>query len=458
MSQYTCTPAMHGRRHLEFEITYPLDITAGNERYRLDVWFHIPRPLLRWDIGNAREYFFANLLSHTRFKAFELPLRVLSDTHDQRSPLARIHALTESGTLHQAAAIERMIYELRMLVNIFQSQFRGQCGVLEHMLKDAQTPEPDIATIVNRLTDEVGKVLSVFHALETNIMSAHTPQVIRCNYRWTDESLSVRAEKNFSRIHRILTTAEILPQLTDLCRDKIAEQIEHRRSQHYETLAQPDDERANELFSYREHQLKKWAESSMYMNITTSRTPDRIMHLLFGAAAASAMTMAVLLALLADRYFHTRSYPWVLLAVIAYVLKDRTKELLRACSLRWMPHLTYDRIQHIINPYTRRKTGSTRERLTLTNVDRTPEPVQRLRHNRQHAYQSLNTPEDVLHYHKDVRFQADALLATEPRLTALAEIIRLDMRHWFYRMDKSDDRIVHVEDGRLHTVKARRVY
>lgn len=450
---------MHGRRHLEFEITYPLDRSArGRETYRLDAWFFIPLPLQHWCEFHPREQFFHDLMAYTRFKPFGLPLSALADMRDERNPLCRIRSLAVMAALESEPAQTKLIYEMRMLVNVFQSQFRGQCALIDQMVAGKNYPPADVETVANRLLAEIAAILKHFAGLEPLILAPHVPETIRHHYRWTDESLSIRAEKNFFRLYRGLTQAGILPDIAARCRDEIAAQIAHRRGHNYETVVNPANDRTNELFSFREHQLKKWAESAMYMTVARSRLPQHVLHISFGVAAALAMAFAVAAALVAEMYFNVRSYPWAILAVAAYAFKDRIKEVLRGWAQRLLPRLVADRMQLLINPYSGRRAGLTRERVRMAAMLKLPMEVRRLRHNRQHPYRGLTPPEDVLHYHKEVKFHSDRLRATENRLTALCEILRLDMRHWFYKMDKSDDDLAFVEGAKVRLLKSRRVY
>lgn len=459
MSHFNCTTSTHGRRHLEFEITYPLDRSArGRETYRMDVWFFMPHPLQHWTEFNPRDQFFHDLIAYTRFKPFPLPLGLLADANDDRNPLSRIRKMAAGAGLESEPTQKKMIYEMRMLVNVFQSQFRSQCALIDQMAAVKNFPPEDVESVFRRLLGEISSILKAFAELEPLILAPHVPQTVRNHYRWTDESLSIRAEKNFYRLYRSLANAGLLPEMAARCRAEIAAQIARRASRHYETVVDPGNDRNNELFSFREHQLKKWAESAMYMTVARSRLPQQMLHLSFGIAAAVAMAFAVAAAVIAEMYFNVRSYPWAILAVAAYVFKDRIKEFLRAWSQRLLPRLVADRMQRLINPYSGLRAGLTRERVRMVAMEQLPLEVRRLRHNRQHAYMGLTPAEDVLHYHKEVKFSSERLRASESRLTALCEILRLDMRHWFYKMDKSDDDLTYVEGDKVRLIKSRRVY
>ncbi len=459
MSHFNCTTSTHGRRHLELEITYPLDRSArGRETYRLDAWFFIPPPLQHWYEFNPREQFFRDLTAYTRFQPFPLSLGALANMLDERNPMCRIRSLAVFAALDTEPTQKKIIYEMRMLINVFQSQFRGQCALIDEMADGKNYPAAKVAVVVRRLLNEISLILKHFAELEPLILAPHVPPIVRNHYRWADESFSIRAEKNFYRLYRSLSKAGILPELAALCRAEIAAQIAHRRGRQYETVVDPRNDRTNELFSFREHQLKKWAESVMYMTVARSRLPQHVLHLSFGIAAAVAMAVAVAAAVVAETYFNVHSYPWAILAVAAYVFKDRIKDVLRNWAQHLLPRFIADRMQRLINPYSGRRAGLTRERVRMTHMENLPMEVRRLRHNRQHPYRGLTPPEDVLHYHKEVKFHSDRLRATENRLTALCEILRLDMRHWFYKMDKADDDLTCVEGEKVRLIKSRRVY
>ena len=459
MSHFNCTTNTHGQRQLEFEITYPLDYSIRSRKtYRMDVWFFIPSPLQHWCEFNPREQFFRDLITYTRFQAFPLALATLADMLDERNPMCRIRNMLKVDALDEKAIQKKMFYEMRMLVNIFQSQFSSQCDLIDQMAAGKNYPAAKVDVVIQRLQSEVASILKHFAELEPLILAPGVPQSIRNNYRWADESLSIRAEENFYRLYRTLVSSDILPELAEQCRVEIAAQTTHRRDRQYETVVDPQNDRTNERFSFREHQLKKWAESVMYMTVARSRLPQHALNLSFSIAAAVAMAFAVAVAVTTEAYFNVRSYPWAILAVAAYVFKDRIKDTMRNWAQRLLPRLISDRMQRLINPYSGRRAGITRERVSMVMEKNLPAEVLRLHHHRRHRYCGLTPPEDILHYRKEVKFRPDHLYATETRLAALCEILRLDMRHWFYKMDLPDEDLVYVEGNKVRLVSTRRVY
>jgi hypothetical protein len=460
MEQYRCTPSTRGPHQLEFTLEYPLSEGKGRKnRYWLDAYFFSPYQLNVTEEQCPRDEFFGNLTSYTRYKSYTLPLTSLCEENTLASPLQRIRKVIDSGEYTREAEAT-LLYELRVLANVVQGQVKGRQREIREALKDCSSRPEVTGEMVDSLLNDLTTISEGLRTLEPRLAIPNLSKEVKQSFQWCDELISLRIEKACIRLYKDLKTCGSLPDCQRRCSEEATRQEKDRLERNYAAVIDPDHRtpRDGELFLYREHQLKKWAESVMYMNTAESKSPYRLGHILFGLAAAVAMAFAVIASILAAEYFPPNSFNFAIFAVLAYIFKDRIKEGLRSVFMDWIPKMVADRIQHLVDPRTGKAVGKSRERLAFPDSNRVPAEIKRIRYSAINPFRRFTPPESVLHYQKDVLLKSRKMMRNHKRLTALNEVVRLDMRRWFYRMDKPETKLTWFEGENEAGVVANRVY
>ncbi len=227
---------------------------------------------------------------------------------------------------------------------------------------------------------------------------------------------------------------------------------------HYPSVVCADTPIQNEVALYRGHMLKKWSESAMYMGRTPNRMASQVGQVLMGIAAGAAMAFAVTAAFLTDQLFATYSLPWALMIILAYIFKDRIKELLRAFFIRYVPHLVSDRMEDLIDPAIGRKVGVSRARVRFADARSVPADVLRIRNQTTNPFRHVLKPENVIHFQKEIHLNSPRLADAHARLESITEIIRMRLSSWFTMLDEPLESRDRIEGDEIITVECRRVY
>lgn len=447
----------HGERELELNVTYPVLPNTKEALYELD-WYIFTPPQL--EINETRygvASFYKNLVHNVRYAPFSLSLESLADPDCDLSPLKRVRDMLSQATSVSAVDEAGLIYELRVLSNIFHGQLRAirnrfKSEMAEHI--DTKTP----CHALEKLLGDAEKVLSELRALLPSFLEPQITDVLRQAVSWTDESVSRKIEKELFRILPMIPNTSCCAELKQRVLTRIKHEQDHREEHGYPTQMDPTDSQSTEYFIYRENMLKKWTHSAMYMRTEPRRLLARISHFISGFAAAAAMAFAVLATILTQQFYAQFTLPWAIFVVVAYIFKDRLKEMLRQGLIAYLPQLVADEMLYLVDPSEDKRVGAFRSRIRFCTPAELPEEVQRLRGVQRNPFRNILPPESVLHYHRKLRLQCTKLLKGHQRLEEVDEITRLNLESWFDKMDRPTNYINYLNDGVVETCIGNRVY
>lgn len=139
------------------------------------------------------DHFFSDVKSHTRFSISYIPLSRLMDPDCAISPIARIGKFLDKANLSSDIDENRILYELRTLANLFSAEMKATHRLLSGIAKEGTNPT--IITKIELFLKETETFLHVFRALHARFMEPSITERLRTALRWTDESISLSAEK-----------------------------------------------------------------------------------------------------------------------------------------------------------------------------------------------------------------------------------------------------------------------
>ena len=119
----------HGDTQLELKSHFPL-ASDRLGKYALDAWFFVPATLGMNEKNYGVEGFFSDINSLTRFSASRVPLSCLIDPDCDVSPLVRIRKEMTSAAMPRDINSKRILYELRSLASIYNSESADACEIL----------------------------------------------------------------------------------------------------------------------------------------------------------------------------------------------------------------------------------------------------------------------------------------------------------------------------------------
>lgn len=461
--------SIHHHYQLELKLVHTLEPPRTERTF--EAWFFFPASLGMDEPTFRKEVFYEELVSYVRFQTPRMSLAQLCS--EETAPFAwlvRNEARLTSGSATEAD-FARALRELRLGAAVFRAAIRDHARFCAAEL--ASSPPPAVVLrhveASRRFLVDCQAALDQFRALRLSYLEARTPAQLGAALDALDDFLSVQAiEGWFSEIDtfgaRSGATAELVAQL----RAAIVAETVYRQSAGH-APAPSDDPTVNERYVARVNALKKWVLAVLHIRVQSSRRTERVQDALFGIAAAVAMAVAVTLQLLALWTVGTPANPqvgattllsFVGLTVGGYILKDRLKDRLKVWFQAGIPYWLYDRRQELRVEAGGGSVGSVEETVRLLRAGEVVPMVTRLRDaGEEPLFTEQRAEEDVIHYRRKLRVDATRARAQAHEMTAVDEILRLNVTRWLRRMDDPARALLRLdESGETSIVTATKVY
>lgn len=455
MIKYKSRITSHGARQLELQVVYPLSRMERRKQYRIDFFIYSPYQLgiTRDSYGTTR--FLQDMRSYTRYEVTSLmSLARLADPACDISPLARLFNMLRDSAATGEMNENTVLHELRGLGSMFQHQARETRRILATMARAGQPPA-DLHSTLARFLSDLDNFLERFQSLRPLFTDPRLSEESRVAYNWADEMVSLTAYKTLAALYELFDRdAEWQAAL----RQRITRVEDYRRAHHYPLVEDTATSTGNEYYLYRESQLKKWTEAFMFMNCEPSHTLARFIQIIMGIAAGAAMAFAVVATVFASQHFASNSVPWAVIIIVAYIVKDRIKEVLRNSLLAVLPRLVADQINDLADPATGDRVGFSRARVRFCSSQEVPDVVKQIRNLQEPPITGMIPPENVIHFSKYVSIASQRFMKRHQRLEALADIMRLKLDAWLANMDDPVNQLRRLSGETLEKVPARRVY
>lgn len=426
----------HGNRLLEYKHYFELPREKSKSKYAIDMWFFIPNNL--HSSGYTSKDFLKDLSLYTRYKAPNLTLNSLTDFYNEKNPLFRLKTIP-----HIEDNREKIEYELKTLLNTLKVTTRQTIETLKAMESFSYfEAERNLKIQFNRLDIILKKLYEYYE---------EAPEDFNKIYQIALEGVSLRIEKTLYKLYKIFPNdkGEIVSEINI--------QRNFRESMGFDSIFTNDEEN-NGKTVYREHLIKKWSESIMYIDIESSKTQTGLKHIFLGSAAAIAMLLAGIITIVASRWWNKETLYWFITALVAYSLKDRFKDILKAIFLKSASTILSHRERKIVSPGNKRACGKSRERISFPSFNSLTREVKDLRFKLKDDLDIKQFQEEIIHYQRDVKLSTKKLYKGHSRLFGIKEIMRFDLRRLFYKMDKAKELCLIPENDTLIPVKGDREY
>ncbi len=431
---------------------YPIPGDKKKVSYTIETYMFSPAQLGMNTEHFSVDSFFSDVKSHTRFSISYVPLARLVDPRCSISPLIRIRTYLDNAALTTDLNEQRVLYELRTLANLFSAEMKATYRLLKD-ISGSGISQPLIRK-AEQFLDEAADFLGQFREFHSRFMEPSISGRLRTAMRWSDESISLSAEKMLYYLYRLFPDHPIRKRIGSMMQSE----IRHRSEMKYPSVLSTAEESEIERILYRESILKKWAQTVLYMSSEETGTNRKIGHILAGVAAATAMTFAVAATFFAERLFASYSIPWAMIIVVSYILKDRIKEILRGILVRIMPRFIADRTDKLVDQIADKNVGKTKSMVRLVRPWETPKSVQAIRNAGTNPFRSILPAENVIHFRKEINIDSRQLMKEHTRVEAVSEIVRIKLDRFLEEMDDSKKLLRTWRDGDTAAVKGRRVY
>ncbi len=424
----------HDRTHLQLELDYP----AGAQEYCWEAYFFMPQSFRLGPAYYDEQRLYEDLVSYVRLPARERTLRDVVET-----ALPRLERILRDGD------DEARGHEARGLACAVRASVRFAMRDIE----SERTDDPDeLADLIAR----AGQIVTLAREALSGCLEG--PEPMRTTAAWVLEDISLMVEQFLSR-SALLFAERDAEALAEEARQQALRVV--RELEGWSQFPRPPAGRLTrrdiERFEFLRHTLKRFTSSVLWLDFDV-RDPSRwAKQALFALAASGAMAFAVVAALWnGDPLSSSKLGLWLVVAIVAYAVKDRIKAWLQAGSSRWLRRHFPDRRWHVWSPEKRQDILAVVDETTRFRdfEELPPEVLATRRMTRRHPLEEIARPEDVLWHRKKVRLYGDAAD------TGLTEVFRLDLARWLANTDDPKTSLVlaDAERGVLRKVTAPRVY
>ncbi|HEU4407615.1 MAG TPA: hypothetical protein VFS43_20285 [Polyangiaceae bacterium] len=453
---------VHDRTHVEFAIDYPA--AGGAEPYRWEAYFFVPSSFRLDETTYDKKELYDDLQSYVRLAVPELPFSRLADD-GPAGPLGRLKAAlgAAAGVPEGSAAAAEAGQELRLFACYLRATGLSALREVERAAEAPAEGGAELRALSAAFGQSCARVARAFRAAVDGALAEGLPAELATVARWTDEdvslvleslcaSLAVSLERQAEGDGRLVALAEHVAALA-------VGETRHRLARGYDSVVDGDgDERQFEHLEFRRHVLKRFTSSTLWLSLERREGPQWVLHALYAAAAAVAMTFA-LVASIQTNPFSQQMFQYAILVAVAYAAKDRIKAVLQNNVNKWIAKRFPDRLWTIRDHERGHDLGVITERAGFLPFRRVPGDVLQMRRlTREHALEEQARPEVVLWHKKTVALRPEA--GVPKPFPALTEIFRLNLRQWLEHTDDPNRKFLFADprDARIYSATARRVY
>jgi hypothetical protein len=315
---------------------------------------------------------------------------------------------------------------------------------------------------IESLLDKADLIIEKFRELKNII---HVPSPDRKHFAlflFADEYLSLMMDKYRYRLLLFLKKCEMDEEESKGLRakvlNKLHQEVAYRESCKYSSI--PTEDSDNEGLVYRMGTLKKIMGSVLFLKTRTSREGRFLEQLSMGIGAGLAMTFATGVAFLCRCRFDDFTMALFFSLVIAYIFKDRIKELTRLYIYKRVQKYLYDHKTMIFSSFND-KIGYCRESFSFINEKDLPEEIKRLR-NKDYITELDNgyVGEDIIFSKKQIKIFSSRCrdLFKDFKVDGINDIVRFNIRHFLDKMDNPEKNIFMPGKNDIKRVKGSRVY
>lgn len=455
MESFSESVQIHDKYQFEVKFTYPLDRRRESTEYHVETYMFIPNNLCVNASTYSRDEFFNDMQKYIRFKTPASLLRVLDQ--GDASPLAKLaatmNALAES---HDAPAARDYEERLKMFCSILKSAMRDEESFLERSKDDLNFKE-----LVSNYLRVSREVIAKFRALKISVQAPTVnPRMLKL-FELADEFISITACKYLARLALFLKgVGADAESLRVAAVSAIDAETSHRAVNMQPSV--PREGSDNEDYLYREGVLKKIMASILFLRTSTKREGKFIEQFLFGLAAGLAMAFATFVAFYSRTVVDIQDFSitFFLILVIAYMFKDRIKEISRNYLSAKLRERLCDYRTDICNALDR-KVGICRESFSFIPESKAHPQVTKIR-NKDYFTELENgcIGEDVILARKSIRLFSKGCerIFSDFNVDGVVDIMRFNVRGFLEKMDNPTKDIPIASGGEVVTVKGKRVY
>lgn len=426
----------HDLNNFECKVDYHIEPDLHENHYEMSVFFFIPNSLKVNQQTYSGKEFFGDITTYLRFKTPQMALTGLLQEDNVLSPFFAIGQVLEKirNGYTDEKLVNKIKYELRVLGSIIKVALRDQFEYYyQEGMKEIQ--QEGIFSQLKSYLQEIQRLQQKMVSLRDEIAHIQIPQTIRESLSFVDDYIGRQIEE---RLTKSISLFRNMEKFHKICFQEISVRIKNeleRRSKTYSRLSLQKDS-LNTDFTYWERILKKYIQSVLYLDIRPKNQTSGALDVLFSLAAGTAMFVSILLGFFIVDQLQDNVYAYITALTVAYMLKDRVKELIRNASLKFVQKYFPDKRYAIYDSQKEIKIGVGKDSARFISWQNVPPEVINIRElSNRTSIEREGKPENVMRYVKNIKLFSEKIKEYHARHGDINAIIRFNVRHMLQYAD-----------------------
>lgn len=441
MKNISVKVSQHDKYQIELKFICPIKSGKKIGDYHIELYFFLPRNLEVSDTNFGTEQFYSDFYEHIRFQTPQVNLTTLVTANDKNSPVNKLKN-ADSMDNEQYSKILKMF-----------------CSIARSAMRDGETA---VEKAHPRQREKLGEeYIQQIEQLLQRFRSCRPVNATNANlelFDLVDEYLSIAANSYCCKLWEFF---QIYDQhaLNEPAARMTHDEQEYRRQSGFPSV--PCEHADNSELLYRESTLKKAMADILFLNVETRRAGVFLEHLLLASAAAIAMAFATAVSFIWKGLFLQEfSLSFFVVWVVAYMFKDRIKSSLQLYFMNHRNRYSYDFRQKIRDGFGN-EIGVCSEGFTYCSAKELDTPITTCRN--RHMLSRLENgsrEENVMAFRKKIEIYGNPCrdIFQEFDVDGIVDIMRLNVRHWTYKMDNPTRSVYNSDGTQINKLKAHRDY
>lgn len=431
---------IHDQFSIEFKVGFSGSDNVKVDHFDVNSWIFIPNSLYINEKTYSKDRFYTDMKSNIRLLTPSFSLKQMVDGDD--APIQHV--------VKSLNDINEFEFQLKLFGSIFKSSIRD---ISTDIINEKSTD-----LLNQRCASYISDLKLVFQSYRKvyNLIDMKNETML-AKFRFTDEFISHQMQIRTMKIVKALQHLEGMDDTIKALTDTLKEETAYKISKGYSHVIINDDANNRKLVNHHS-KLKKYIESALFLNVSTTQDGQAVKQISFSLAAGLAMMVYLLVTTLFQKYLG--NYPNLIffILVIFYILKDRIKELTRWMFAYQLKDKYYD--NKTIISIKNNHVGILKEGMDFISEDKVPDEVMKLRGRTRLEVENKLLDEKIILYRKRVEIDNKTLRNQyNYEFKGINDIIRYHVNYLTKKADNPETLIDCLdENDNVQTIKAERVY